>query len=36
VHHRRSGRVVTRSFAEFCLVLDVTLALVIVLLTAFG
>ncbi len=36
VHHRRTRRVVTRSLAEFCLVLDVTLALVIVLLTALG
>ncbi len=33
VHHRRNA-VVSRSYAEFCAVLDVTLAVVVVLLTA--
>lgn len=34
VHHHRTNRVVARSLAEFCLVLDTALALVIVLVTA--
>lgn len=33
-HHYRTNRVVARSLAEFCLVLDAALALVIVLVTA--
>lgn len=33
VHHRRNA-VVSRSYAEFCAVLDITLAVVVVLLTA--
>jgi hypothetical protein len=32
-HHHRTNRVVTRSFAEMCLVLDVVLAALIVLAT---
>ncbi|MEQ4204283.1 hypothetical protein [Actinopolymorpha sp. B9G3] len=35
-HHHRTNRVVARSMAEFCLVLDTALALVIVLVTALG
>lgn len=34
VHHHRAGRVVTRSLAEFCLVIDTLLAVAIVALTA--
>ncbi|MGH3655818.1 MAG: hypothetical protein ACRDUA_04080 [Micromonosporaceae bacterium] len=34
LHHYRGDRVVSRSLAEFCLVLDATLALVLVLVTA--
>ena len=33
VHHRRNA-VVSRSYAEFCAVLDLTLAVVVILLTA--
>jgi hypothetical protein len=33
-HHHRTNRVVARSMAEFCLVLDTALAVVIVLVTA--
>jgi hypothetical protein len=33
VHHHRTGRVVSRSFAEFCLVVDTLLAIVIVVVT---
>ncbi|MGH3486901.1 MAG: hypothetical protein ACRDP8_03130 [Actinopolymorphaceae bacterium] len=33
-HHYRTNRVVTRSMAEFCMVLDTALAIVIVLVTA--
>jgi hypothetical protein len=35
VHHHRTNRVVVRSMAEFCLVLDTALAVVIVLVTIF-
>jgi len=34
VHHHRTGRVVSRSLAEFCLVIDTLLAVAIVVLTA--
>jgi hypothetical protein len=34
LHHHRTDRVVVRSLAEFCLVLDTALALTIVLVTA--
>jgi hypothetical protein len=34
LHHYRTNRVVIRSLADFCLVLDATLALVIVFVTA--
>lgn len=35
-YHHRTDRVVSRSLAEFCLVLDATLGVVIVVLTAIG
>jgi hypothetical protein len=35
-HHHRTDRVVARSLAEFCLVLDTVLAAAIVLVTAIG
>jgi hypothetical protein len=34
VHHHRTGRVVSRSLAEFCFVIDTLLAVAIVVLTA--
>ncbi|MEU7740876.1 hypothetical protein [Nonomuraea sp. NPDC049158] len=34
VYHYRANRVVTRSLAEFCLVLDTALAVAIIVLTA--
>lgn len=36
LHHHRTNRVVARSLAEFCLALDASLAVVIVLVTALG
>jgi len=33
VHHHRTNRVVVRSLAEFCLVLDTALAVAIVIVT---
>jgi hypothetical protein len=33
LYHHRVNRVVTRSFAEFCLVLDTALAVAIVIVT---
>jgi hypothetical protein len=36
LHHHRANRVVTRPFAEFCLVLDVLLAVAIVIAVARG
>lgn len=36
LHHHRTGRVVSRSLAEFCLVLDVLLAIAIVASTVLG
>jgi hypothetical protein len=33
VHHHRTNRVVLRSLAEFCLVLDTALAVAIVIVT---
>lgn len=36
LHHYRTGRVVTRSLAEFCLLLDATLAVLIVIVTIIG
>lgn len=36
VHHHRANKVVSRSLAEFCFVLDTLLALVIVIVTLWG
>jgi hypothetical protein len=36
LHHFRTNRVVARSLAEFCLLLDATLAVLIVIMTAIG
>jgi hypothetical protein len=36
VHHHRVNKVVTRSLAEFCFVLDTLLALAIVIVTVRG
>lgn len=36
LHHHRTDRVVVRSLAEFCIALDLTLALAIIILTTWG